>query len=243
MTKIRKERRIGMDQDTPSGAHPNGHPLRAPGLKWRGRVGGVKIPMWIPPAKDVRAGYMPKSLMLNKAASAIELAEKRRGAGWSNGWVWDGHIQLDGRMEWVGITSDWRLRYYQTKKGSNLREFNLNVVPRLLRLIQRTPEEARRGPIIICEETGEPWIKRRYQEKFREIARAAGVPDHIFSMDMRSGGATEADMLPEVTDRMFDDAGGWADPNMKHTYRRHKQRNAQKVVELRQAARTGRERK
>jgi hypothetical protein len=36
---------------------------------------------------------------------------------------------------------------------------------------------------------------------------------------------------------MFDDAGGWTDPNMKHTYRRQKQRNAQKVVELRQAAR------
>ena len=56
-------------------------------------------------------------------------------------------------------------------------------------------------------------------------------------MDMRSGGATEADALPEITDRMFDDAGGWLDPNMKNTYRRQKQRNAQRVVELRQAAR------
>jgi hypothetical protein len=56
-------------------------------------------------------------------------------------------------------------------------------------------------------------------------------------MDMRAGGATEADTLPEVTDRMFDDAGGWTDPNMKHRYRRQKVRAAQKVVELRQAAR------
>lgn len=43
--------------------------------------------------------------------------------------------------------------------------------------------------------------------------------------------------IPEVTDRMFDDAGGWADPNMKNRYRRRKQDNAQKVVELRQDAR------
>jgi len=43
---------------------------------------------------------------------------------------------------------------------------------------------------------------------FRKIARAAGVPVSVYSMDMRSGGATEADHIPEVTDRMFDDAGG-----------------------------------
>lgn len=51
-----------------------------------------------------------------------------------------------------------------------------------------------------------------------------------------SGGATEADGAEGITDRMFDDAGG-SDPNMKNTYRRAKSRNAQKVVELRQAAR------
>ena len=45
---------------------------------------------------------------------------------------------------------------------------------------------------------------------------------------MRSGGATEAVDIPDVTDRMFDDADGWPHPKMKHTYRRQKQRNAQK---------------
>jgi hypothetical protein len=53
-------------------------------------------------------------------------------------------------------------------------------------------------------------------------------------MDMRAGGATEADAIPEITDRMFDDGGGWADPKMKNRYRRNKQRNAQKVVKHRQ---------
>jgi hypothetical protein len=37
------------------------------------------------------------------------------------------------------------------------------------------------------------------------------VSDEIYSMNMRAGAATEADELLEVTDRMFDDAGGWRD--------------------------------
>jgi hypothetical protein len=412
-----------MQQDKPSGALPNDHALYAPGLKWRSRIGG-DVPMWIPPGAAVKAGYLPKSLMLDRHASPHEIAEVCRkqwkdledwrtgktkpvkltitwlidryladitspfqrlkpdtqqsyrwecqriqetvgdmrldprkengifvprrtgedfqrwfhnwghpedklptpsrathciamlralisyyvvigGAGavalrdvlsemrfekpgarniaptfeqvdaivkkaeefgfrsiaittlaqfelierrthvigqwnrdaWGYGWVWDGHLQLAGRTVWVGVSPDWRIRYYQTKKDANLREFDLNAVPRLLGLLQLTPNEQRKGPIIICETTGQPWEKRRYQEKFREIARAAGVPDEVYSMDMRAGGATEADDIPEITDRMFDDSGGWADPNMKNRYRRNKQRNAQKVVQFRQAAR------
>jgi len=108
---------------------------------------------------------------------------------------------------------------------------------RLMGLMQEIPKAARSGAVIVCESTGSPWQKRRYQGKLREIARAAGVPDEIFSMDMRAGGATEADTIPEVTDRMFDDSGGWADPKTKNRYRRNKSRNAQVVVELRQVGR------
>jgi hypothetical protein len=174
----------------------------------------------------------------------FELIERRThiigqwdGQAWGFGWVWDGEVDINGTTKRVGITPDWWIKYYQTKKGPRLREFDLKAVQPLLSMLQETPKEQRHGPIIVCEDTGQPWIKRRYQEKFREIARAAGVPDGIYSMDMRSGGATEVDSLPEVTDRMFDDAGGWSDPTMKNTYRREPQRNARKVVELRQAAR------
>ncbi len=191
--------------------------------------------------KALELGY--RSIAITTLAQ-FEFMERRthiigkwHGDAWGYGWVWDGDFKLEGRVERVGITPDWHIRYFQTKKGANLRYYDLKSVQRLLGLIQLTPKENRSGPIIICEDTGQPWLKRRYQEKFREIARAAGVPDEICSMDMRAGAATEADALPEVTDRMFDDAGGWADPNMKHRYRRQKVRAAQKVVELRQAAR------
>lgn len=150
---------------------------------------------------------------------------------------WNGDVWADGWV-WEGVSPEWVIRYYQTKKGRTLREFDLKPVQRLLGLMQVTPKEQRTGPIIICEATGEPWIKRRYQEKFREIARAAGVPDEVFSMDMRSGGVTEADGIEGVTPRMIQDGAGHKDIATQEIYRRGRQRNANKVVELRQANRT-----
>lgn len=413
-----------MDSDKASGAHPKDHPLYAPGLALRSRMGG-DVPMWIPPRKDVKKGYLPKSLTLDRTDSQLEIAEacraqwkdlldwrtgkpkpirytiswlidrylndetspfQRVGADTQDSYGWEckriretvgemrldpkneggvivqrrtgedfrrwfqnwGHpkprevLQPDGSMKlveqkptpsrathciamlrtllnyyteiggpgarelretlsameferspardkaptleqvnaivtkaeemgfrsiaittlaqyelierrahiigkwvrdewrdgwvWEGISPEWIITYYQTKKGRVLREYDLKVVQQLLGMMQETPKEQRHGPIIICEQTGEPWIKRRYQEKFREIARAAGVPDEVFSMDMRSGGATEADGAG-VSDRELQDAGGWKDQKMLVVYRRDKQRNANVVVLARQTAR------
>lgn len=400
-----------MSQDKASGAHPEGHLLHAPGLKWRARV-GRSVPMWYPREKDVKAGYIPKSLTLDLAATQAEIAAACRKQqqdlqDWRDGkpkpirytidWLigryktdqtspfhrikpetqqsysWEcqrisetvGQRRIDPKLEggahvprltgedfrrwfynwghpaggeptpsraahciamlrtlfsynveigtqgagqlremlramrfekppartkaptytqvdaivnkavkagfrsiaittlaqyelierrahilgqwhgdewrdgwtWEGVSPDWVISYYQTKKGRRLREFDLKPVQRLLGLMQETPKDKRHGPIILCETTGEPWLKRRYQEQFRKIATAAGVPDDVYSMDMRSGGATEADSIPEVTDRMMQDGGGWDDPKMPGRYRRNKQRNANVVVQLRQASR------
>jgi len=407
------DKRTGLEEPRASGALPEGHALHAPGLKWRRRVAGL-IPMWIPPGPAIKAGYRPKSLMLDRDASQHELAEtcrkqwrdleqwrsgkpkpirltiawlidrylhdetspfhrlgtdtkdsyrwecariretvgdkrldpkveggvvvpRRTGEDfrrWFHNWghpegrkptpsrashciamlrtllsyyveiggpgavdlratlsamrfekqparqkaptlqqvdtivnmamhmgfrsiaiatlaqyelierrahiigKWNGETWADGWV-WENVSPDWVIRYFQTKKGRVLREFDLKPVQRLLGMLQDTPVEQRRGPVILCEQTGEPWVKRRYQERFREIARAAGVPDDVFSMDMRSGGATEADSVEGITDRQLQDAGGWQDPQMPQRYRRNKQRNANIVVHARQKARNG----
>jgi hypothetical protein len=57
-------------------------------------------------------------------------------------------------------------------------------------------------------------------------------------MDMRASAATEADAVPNLSDRALQDAGGWSDPKTPQKYRRHKQRNAGEVVKLRQQNRT-----
>ncbi len=188
--------------------------------------------------KALEMGY--RSIAITTLAQ-YELIERRKhiigrwnGQRWERGWVWDGEIGLGGRLRKVGVTPDWRIIYYQFKKGANLRDFDLTAVQRLLGLIQETPKEQRTGAIIVCEDTGQPWKLRAYQEKFREIAREAGVPDYIFSMDMRSGGASEAGVIEAVSDRELRDGGGWTDAAMMERYRRTKPINAQKVVEHRQ---------
>ena len=118
-------------------------------------------------------------------------------------------------------------------------EFDLKQTPELLALLQKTPEEHRVGPVIIMERQRKPgarlpWEERYYAEMWREIARRAGLPDTIQSMDMRTSGATEADATPDVSDRALQDAGGWRDPSTPQRYRRQKQRNAGEVVEMRQ---------
>jgi hypothetical protein len=176
----------------------------------------------------------------------FELIERRvhvigywEGKVWKPGWEWD-------NIDWRGPQATWKIVYFQTKVGLVRREFDLKATPELLALLQGVPEEERWGPVIKAErqrspELRRPWQERHYATVFRKIAQRAGVPDHIQSMDMRAGGATEAD-TPEVSDRALQDAGGWQDPKTPQRYRRDKQRNVQNVVMMRQAKRTGEER-
>jgi len=49
-----------------------------------------------------------------------------------------------------------------------------------------------RGGAIVKGEHGLPIRERSYRKWFRQIARAAGIPDTVWNMDARAGGATEA---------------------------------------------------
>lgn len=182
----------------------------------------------------MKDGYLSVAIT---TLAQFELIERRthiigywEGDQWRPGWVWS------------GITKDWVITYFQTKRGRVLREFDLKRVPRLLELLQMVPEENRIGPVILCERTRLthlrlPWKERHYMSVWRTIARRAGVPDEVWSMDMRAGGATEADAIPEVTDRQLKDAGGWSNETTRDRYRRSKPRNAGIVIDLRQKAR------
>lgn len=149
---------------------------------------------------------------------------------------WDKNKQWRPGWVWTGVSKDWIINYIQHKKKVVKRVYDLKTTPVLLELLQRTPSEKRIGPIIICESTGLPWKEKNYTDTWREVARAAGVPDTVWSMDMRAGGATEADDLG-VSDRELQDALGHSDPKMKDRYRRTREKNAQNVVNIRQKAR------
>lgn len=211
----------------------------------------------VPKARDVAAhreqieafvvqaekdGYLSQAIT---TLAQFELIERRihiigywegrgRDKTWRPGWEW-------ANIDWRGPNATWRIRYFQTKVGLVLREFELTTVPALLRLLQAVPEAERWGAVVKAERIKNkaqrlPWNERHYAEVWREIARRAGIPDSICSMDMRASGATEADATLGVSDRALKDAGGWKDTKTSDRYRRDKQRNAGEVVKLRQAA-------
>lgn len=176
-----------------------------------------------------------KALELDYRSIAIttlaqfELTERRisiigewEAGQWRPGWVWQ------------GISADWVVTYTQNKVGRVERAFDLRETPALLELLQSVLEDQRVGPVVICERTGKPWRYRHYISAFRKVARAADIPDDVWSMDMRAGGATEAGHLG-ITAMDMQAAGGWADVKTAARYTRDRVARAQNVVRLRQA--------
>jgi len=228
--------------------------IRAPGhVYFRQLLSSIEFP--VPRGRDVSISrdqvnaFVKKAVAMGYRSQAIatvaqfELIERRvhiigymESGQWRPGWVWQ-------NIDHLGPEASWKIRYHQDKVGRVLREFDLKTTPELLALLQEIPEEHRVGAVIIAERkrkvmVRQPWNERHYAEVWREIARAAGIPDEIWSMDGRAGGATEADSTPGVSDRALQDAGGWNDPKTPQRYRRQKQRNAGEVVKLRQKNRT-----
>lgn len=108
------------------------------------------------------------------------------------------HATYDGAGEmWLGPfrwdnVPGWRFRL-KTSKTRAASGFNLADYPLLFPLLERVPPQARVGAIVKGEHDL-PVRARSYRKWFREIARAAGIPDQVWSMDSRAGAATEADL-------------------------------------------------
>lgn len=106
------------------------------------------------------------------------------GAVYSGGEMWT------GRFRWENVPG-WLLRLKTSKTRSAI-EFDLTKYSILFPLLDSVPLHERTGAIIKGEH-GLPIRERSYRKWFRQIARAAGIPDDVWLMDSRAGGATEAD--------------------------------------------------
>jgi hypothetical protein len=97
-----------------------------------------------------------------------------------------------GFFTWERIPG-WRWRMKTSKsKYRAAAEFDLTLYPLLMPLLEAVPHDQRTGAII-KDETGKPIRERSHRKWFRKIARAAGLPDDVWQMDSRAGGATEAE--------------------------------------------------
>ena len=102
---------------------------------------------------------------------------------------WNGD-QWSGPFTWENVPG-WKLRL-KTSKTRAAAVFTLSNYPLLFPLLEAVPHAERTGAIIKGEH-GLPIRERSYRRWFREIARAADIPDDVWSMDSRAGAATEAD--------------------------------------------------
>jgi integrase len=100
--------------------------------------------------------------------------------------MWTGYFRWENIPGWR-----WRMKTSKSKYRSAA-EFDLTSSSLLYPLLEAVPHEERVGAIIKGEH-GLPIRYRSYIRWFRQIARAAGIPDEVWSMDTRAGGATEAE--------------------------------------------------
>jgi hypothetical protein len=64
------------------------------------------------------------------------------------------------------------------------------VYPLFQQALSAVPDSDRNGPLV-TDEDGVPLRRRYYQELYREVADAAGVPCAVWNMFARHGGTTE----------------------------------------------------
>ncbi len=122
-----------------------------------------------------------------KTAADIEKATKRGATAISyGGQMWTGYFTWENIPGWR-----WRMRTSKSKYRAAA-DFDLKIYSLLFPLLEAVPHEERTGAIVKGEH-GYAVQERSYRKWFRQIAQAAGIPDQVWNMDTRAGGATEAE--------------------------------------------------
>lgn len=98
-----------------------------------------------------------------------EWVKEPGGEQWTSGLLWGEHVK-----------PDWRLEKPTSKSNfSEVAEFDLRLLPPVMAELASVPPTSRIGPVILDERLGKPYRQCEFARRFREVARAAGVPDDI----------------------------------------------------------------
>lgn len=104
-------------------------------------------------------------------------------------------------IRWNEIDENLILRHVTSKK-LKLVEVDLRLAPMVLDELRamfcELGEPLTRaclpasGPVILDEESGRPYLTHKFRRRWRDLARAVGVPDEVQNRDTRAGAITEA---------------------------------------------------
>ena len=102
-----------------------------------------------------------------------------------------------GKTKWQGLTAadisaDCVLTVPITSRNKKATRHDLTACP-LVAEVLRAASLPSVGPLIVSEKTGLPYRENYYAQDWREIAKAAGVPETVWSMDARAGAISEAE--------------------------------------------------
>jgi hypothetical protein len=150
-------------------------------------------------------------------------------------------IVLNGRrwvngLTWSDIPDDLVLRKATTKTGAYAAH-DLKLCPLVLQCLELVPADRRVGPLILDETAGRPYAESAYGREWRLVARAAGIPNHVWNMDARAGAITEAEDAGADLDHIRSTAAH-AQVSTTLRYSRGAVGKSRKVAELRIGHRT-----
>ncbi len=155
-----------------------------------------------------------------------DVTDRRKGK-WSRG------------LRWEEISDDWILKHVTSKKQKKI-EIDLKLAPlakRELELeIARRGKRPAKGPIVLCETAGVPWVPSEFRRKWRAVAKLAGVPDTVRNMDSRAGAISEATEAGAELEHVKH-AATHSNINMTERYARSRNKKIQKVQLVRIEAR------
>jgi hypothetical protein len=87
------------------------------------------------------------------------------------------------------------LRWTPTKTENTTAKdiaIDLRACPMVMEELEFIPQDARKGPLIVNQETGLPSTKTRYGEVWTEAKKMAGISPKVWNRDIRKSGSTEA---------------------------------------------------
>jgi len=140
-------------------------------------------------------------------------------------------------LRWEEIDANLILRHVTSKKQKEI-VVDLKLAPMVIAELAvpnlYTNLGQKLGPMIIDEKTGLPY--RTFAQRWRPIARAAGVPDDVWQMDTRAGAISEATDVAPLEDVRH--AAAHSNISMTQRYSRTGAKKTARVMSLRAALRT-----
>lgn len=101
-------------------------------------------------------------------------------------------------LQWEDVGEDQVVRYTPSKTAGSTGAaivYPLAKAPMVQEELRHWPAEVRKGPMIVCEDTGLPYNNQRFSDLWRIDAKAAGIAAGVWARDLRASGVTEGRAL------------------------------------------------